>query len=236
MMKITTTRLALVLFILNSGYAYAAMSQCETKESRGLRFTAEAMAKAAQESDPWYGCSGGCQMDSSTADSMDITKRQFEAQSKAALYKARALEANECPQFADAIMAGIDIPKDKEAVAKKYKQSMQKEYDELSAQKQWQKDHPKCKHVEWWSGSTSSTEDFSGNFEGKPGFCSADGRGMAWHGTDDNLTNYDPDKNDLIAKVRCANALRDVGAFNGSYADPKFCGDVRRKKIGEGGE
>lgn len=224
----TIVKLALILFSLSSGYAHAAMTQCETKESRGLRLTSEAMAKAAQESSPWYGCSNECSMQSAMFDAMSVTQRQFEAQSKASLYKARALEANKCPQWADAIMAGIDNPKDKIAVAKKYKQSMKKEYDELSALKQWQKDHPQCKHVEWMAGSIYSTEDFSGNFKGTSGLCSADGHGIAWHGTEDVLSAYDPDMNDLIAKVKCADILRDAKAFDGNYADPKFCGGSKR--------
>lgn len=221
-------KLALLTALLFTFPALAAMPQCETKESRGLRFAAEAMAKAAEESAPFAHC-GGCQLAISSADAMEVTQRRFEAESRADLYKARALEANKCPQFAEAIMAGIDIRKDKNAVVKKYKERMKKEYDELSAQKQWQKDHPQCKHVEWMAGTIYSTEDFGGKHGGTPGLCSADGHGTAWHGTEDDLTNYDPDNNDLIAQVECADALHDAGAFHGSYADPKFCGDATRK-------
>lgn len=226
------------VLLINITAAYPAMLQCQTNESRGLRLTAFAMAKAAAESDPWRECGGGggCSMQSSVADSMIITQRRFEAESKAALYKARAAEAAKCPQWADAIMEGIDIADDMSAVIAAYEEAMQKEYLRLDEMKAWQKEHPQCKHVEWavYSGICTngdcrnttteySPEDFSGKYRGKAGLCSASGKGPSWRGTEESLDSYDPDKNDRISKVRCANALQAAKLYDGWYADPKFC-------------
>ena len=141
-----------------------------------------------------------------------------------------------CPQWADAIMnLGPITKEEKSTVAADFKARMQREYATLDELKKWQHDHPQCKRVEWWitggtsinggpwSASTYSVEDFSGHFKGKPGQCSADGRGQAWRGTEEDLKSYDPTTNPLIAQVACADALHKINLGDGWYADPNLC-------------
>lgn len=219
--------------------AVEAPTECQTEESRKYFYTAQGMNEAAANANPWRGCSGNCTMQSSTADAMTINQRNFEAEATAALAKSRAAEAAKCPQWADRIMAGIGVatPEKQTKVAADYAAAIKKEYDKFEALKTWQIEHKLCKHVEWWvtgvavvndrpSGvSTYSPEDFSGNYKGKPGQCSADGHGVAWRGNDDDLTMEDPAQNDLIGKTACDNVLFAAGLVDASwgYVDPKFC-------------
>ena len=211
-------------------------AQCQTEETRGLRFTSVAMYRAAEDSDPWRGCENGCQMASSVADAGRATVERFRAEGRAALLKARALEAAHCPEIADAIMGNGPVSDEEKAlIAADFDAEMQKEYARVHTLRVWQREHPQCEHVEWYgvggwsnsggqSGTTpGSPEDFSGNFKGKKGQCSAAGNGEPWRGTKDDMTMRDPATNDLIAKVRCASALHKFGFGEGSYADPKLC-------------
>lgn len=200
--------------------------QCQTEESRGLRYAAVAMSKAAEKSDPWYGCGGNCQMQSSIADTMRTTQRRFEAESIASLLKARALEAARCPDIAEAIMNNLPANEIEAApIRAEFAEKEKQEWERFGALEKWRDDHPQCKYVRWWrSGTDGSKEDFSGNFEGRKGFCSSDYRGEMWRGSEDDWTRINPDQNDLIFKVICADAMRKYG-FGGdeSYIDPKAC-------------
>lgn len=225
----------LILLIgMTSAYAETPLPQCQSEESRAARYIAQGMMRAAEESAPFRNCSSGCSMASSLADTMRNNSEYFVSQSRASLYRARALEAAKCPQYAEQIMEGVTPLTDtqKKKVASDFQTAMDKEYAELAALKAWQTEHPQCKHVVWWSVSGGgSKEDFSGRFQdrehySKPfdaGWCSADSKGLAWRGTEDSLAPHDPDQNKLIAQTRCANALREVSAFDGSYTEPKFC-------------
>lgn len=209
-------------------------TQCQTEESRGLRYASKAMYQAAEESDPWRGCLSGCQMQSSVADSMTITQRRFEAEARADLLKARAAEAAKCPEIADAIMSlGPITDAERSTVKTEFDRLMKNNNAELADLKKWQASHPQCKHVEWQkcaslivegvrqdpSKDCSSKEDLSG----KGGKCSVDGNDRDWRGSEDNMEMVDPATNPLIAKVACADALRSSGLGDGSYADPKIC-------------
>jgi hypothetical protein len=217
-------------------WADVVRTQCQTEESRGQRFTSIAMYKAADDSDPWRGCMGGCQMASSIADAGRAMVERFKAEGRAALLKARALEAAHCPDIAEAIIDnGPATAEEKAPIIAAFEAEMQKEYARIHTLRVWQREHPQCEHVEWYgigswaatgnqSGTTpGSSEDLSGNFKGKKGQCSAAASGEMWRGTKDDMTMWDPATNDLIAKVRCANALRKFGFGEGSYADPKIC-------------
>lgn len=194
-----------------------------------MRYTSIAMYKAAADSDPWRGCSSGCQMQSSIADSMTATQRRFEAEARASLLKARALEAAHCPQWGDEIMNALPVtPAEKAEVAEEYTRRMDANMDELSDVWVWQMNHPQCLHTSAWVASgtgpdSTSPEDTSGFYEKKKGYCSVYGRNEFWpHGlADKNLS--DPDVNPAIRQVACANALRKFGFGDGSYADPKAC-------------
>lgn len=199
--------------------------ECQTEDSRMLRLTSEAIYRAAKNAEPPM-CNG-CSMPAAQYDIMRATAERFRSEALLNLLKARALEAAHCPQIERAIMdLGPATAKEADAVATEFERNMKKEYERFAAMKQWQLDHPQCKHVTGWIGSGGgSKEDFSGNFEGKKGQCSSDSKGEWWRGIDDDLTMVNPDTNPLIAKVQCGNALSKFGLGEGqwSYADPKLC-------------
>ena len=213
------------------------LPQCQTEESRGLRFTSQEMIKAANDADPWQGCgsiigtstatSGQvCVMSSSIADAMKLTQRQFQAQATSAILRARALEAAHCPQWADAILHGGPITdKEKTEVKNQYYQSMKKEWNKYQAIVQWQKAHPQCKHVEFIGATGEGTDNLSGNFDRKIGWCSiVDIHGAEWRGTEDDISMYNPVLNDLIGKFVCADSLRKFSLGIGdTYVDPEVC-------------
>lgn len=235
-------RLALGVLLLVALTAQAGSEvirkECQTEESRGLRLVAEAMSRAARESDPWAGCpGGGCTMSSSVADSMRATQRRFEAEAIASLLKARAAEAARCPHWERAIMDNIPATDEERSnVAAEFGRLITKRYERLAAFKKWQTDHPQCKHVTWFisggicpDGDCSRTktpysvEDLSGNFEGKPGHCSIDGRGEAFRGTEEDMKPSDPATNPAIAEAECAAALRKFGFGDRWRVDPASC-------------
>jgi len=118
------------------------------------------------------------------------------------------LSQSECEHAKNLILGVPSTNKEKEDVQREFESGMAKEWATLGKQKEWQKSHPQCKHVEWWVGSDGvSKEDLSG----KDGKCSVDGRGEAWRGTEDSLTMWSPDKNPGIAKVQKEEALRKFG-------------------------
>ena len=119
----------------------------------------------------------------------------------------------------------------KEVVGKIYVSLLADRWTTYLAARQWQQAHPQCKHVGWWKaldGKAKSADDFSGRHDGRPGECTADGDGPARWGSEDNLEAYDPASNPLIARYVCAEALYDVIAYQGIYADPAFCGGNER--------
>lgn len=215
---------AIIAFLLMTTAAWADVirPQCQTEESRGLRFTSIAMYKAADDSDPWRSCSN-CSLPSSVVDTGRATQERFRAEGHAALLKARALEAAHCPEIADAIMNNIPATdEEKASITTEFSALMQKEYEHTHKLRVWQREHPQCEHVTWWWGSRGGSKE---DFEGKNGQCSADGAGEQWRGTKDDMKMFDPVTNELIAKVARANALRKHGFGDGSYADPKLCSE-----------
>lgn len=218
--------------------------QCQTEETRGLRFTADAMRKAAAESDPWQGCSYGCSRESSVADSMHVTQKRFEAEAAAALYKARALEAARCPDLAGAIINNSAANEQElQPVREAFLVRQKKEWDEFRAIEKWRVEHPQCRHVMQWSwksvslngvsDSSVSVDDFSGHALGvtfnpqrEEGYCTVDGAGPVRRGTADDLSKDDPAQNKLILKVDCATSLRENGFDDGPYANPALCTEL----------
>jgi hypothetical protein len=219
----------------SSASAAEAPKECQTEESLRYRYTAEGMNQAATEAMPNGFCSISCPTE--LYNSMEVKQWEFRSEASAALAMSRAIEAAKCPQWADKIMAGVGVPSPEQQsrVEANFRDRMDKERARFAALMGWQDKHPQCKHVQWMmSGGVitnglpdprdySSKDDFSGNYDGKAGYCAANGHGEAWRGTEDDMKMENPATNDLIAKVACANALRDEKLFDGSYADPKLC-------------
>lgn len=203
--------------------------QCQTEESRGLRYVATAMETAARKSDPWDGCTGICgPQSSSVVDSMRATQRRFEAEALMSLLKARALEAAHCPDIADAVLRNLPATESEAApVYSEFAEEEKKEWSRFRTLEKWRDDHPQCKRVHWWRssiGPSGSKEDFSGNFEGKEGDCSSNNEGEMWRGSEDDWSRVDPNQNLYIFQVKCATAMRNHGFGGGeNYIDPKFC-------------
>ncbi len=239
--KIALPFLGLAL-LAGSARAEVIRKECQTTESRGLRLTAEAMNKAASESEPHYpSCPSGqmCMFDGIPQvqeNAMKVTADRFRSEATASLLKARAIEATKCAKWERAIME--DRPatdKEKQDVAAEFDRLMQVEWAKLAELKKWQIDHPQCKHVEVTSSQAcssppgtckdaSSKEDFSGHVDGKAGECSADGHASIWwRGSGDDLTAYNPDTNSRIAEIQCADALKKFNFGNGWMSDPKNC-------------
>lgn len=223
---------ALILVFVTASHADFIRKECQTEESRGMRLASQAMYRAASDAQPF--CPISCP--SSLYDMEQATQKKFELEAHVSLLKARAMEATKCPQWEQAIMNNTPATDEERAkVSEVFQAKMVKNYAEVHKMREWQKAHPQCKHVEWfgvgsWASSSGqsgttpgSVEDFSGNFHGQKGVCSAGGDGTAWHGTDDDLTSYDPVTNKFIAQVACADALSGSGFGDGMYADPKSC-------------
>jgi hypothetical protein len=169
-------------------------------------------------------------MQSSVAESMEITKRNFQAQALAAILKARALEAAHCPEWSQAIISvGPVTDEEKTEVKAEYDRLIKDEWDKYRAMIKWQNDHPQCKHVEWdfcsssGGGDCSSKEDLSGNFKGKTGYCSVDGHGPFLLGYEDDMTNSNPETNERIGQVACSQALRKYDLGDGSWPNANVC-------------
>lgn len=210
---------------------------CQTEESRGLRYASEAMYRAAEESEPFRGHSGS--LPTAQVDMMNAVVQRFKTEARMNLLKARAIEAAKCPEWAPAIMANGPVTKaEKESAAADFDVAMEKNWASYRRTIEWQKENPQCERVYWMKSfggfnsitgptppSGSSIADFSGNFKGKKGYCSADAdEDFPHRGVKDDLTMNNPDTNPLIAKVACGSALQKLGLGEGWYADPKLCG------------
>lgn len=140
----------------------------------------------------------------------------FSFGARAAVLKARAIEAIKCPMFAAEIMH--DLPttaKDKADVESKFNIKMQTEWSEYNKIISWQKAHHQCQRVIWNAEHQ--------NLSGKHGACFVQGA-PSLVGPKDNITMWSPKTNPLIAKVACAEALREVGFGDGAtYSDPHLC-------------
>jgi hypothetical protein len=125
------------------------------------------------------------------------------------------LSQSECEHAKSLILGAPSTEKEKEDVQREFERGMAKEWATLAKQKEWQKAHPQCKHVEWWisGGSPYSTRLYSQeDLSGKDGKCSADGRDSFMPlGVDDDLSMLSPDTNPLIEKTQKEAALRKFG-------------------------
>ncbi len=218
--------LVCTLFATATAQAEVIRTQCQTEESRGLRYASRAMYQAAEESNPWAGCESGCQMATSVAESMQATQMRFKAEGRADILKARAAEATKCPDIAEAIMSlGPATDEEKSAVKAKYDRIMKESADAFEATKAWRAAHPQCKDLRsdlcFSNGRDCITKE---NLSGNGGVCVLDGHSKLLNGTEEDLKMYyNPETSPSLARVACRDALKASNLGDGGDADPKLC-------------